>query len=53
MAKRVLKPGGLLAFEHGYEQAEAVQALMRAQGFTGITTFADLSHHPRVTLGKI
>ncbi len=47
----VLRPGGRVLFEHGYEQAPAVARLMRQAGLTGIETRADLADHPRVTMG--
>lgn len=44
-----LEPGGWLLLEHGHDQAGAVQALLRAQGFVGIETRPDLGGHPRCT----
>jgi len=32
-ALRLLRPGGVLALEHGHDQADAVQAILRARGF--------------------
>jgi release factor glutamine methyltransferase len=46
-----LKPSGLLMFEHGWQQAEQVQEILRAAGFGGIETLLDLAGQPRVTLG--
>ncbi len=46
-----LKPGGWLLFEHGYDQAEDVAALMRAAGFAEVESLQDLQGHGRVTLG--
>lgn len=42
-APQWLKPGGWLLLEHGYDQSEAVQALMRQRGFTNIQGRADLA----------
>jgi release factor glutamine methyltransferase len=42
-------PGAWMLLEHGYDQAEAVQALLRAQGFADITTRHDLGGQPRCT----
>lgn len=42
-----LEPGGWLLLEHGFDQAEAVQALLRAQGFVGVQTRCDLAGQPR------
>lgn len=50
-APRHLEPGGALLLEHGHDQAEAVQALLRVQGFTAITTLRDLQGHERVSSG--
>jgi len=47
-----LKPGGWLLFEHGYDQAEGVAALMREACFTAVESLADLQGHDRVTLGR-
>lgn len=47
-----LTPGGWLMLEHGYNQAEAVQALLNAQGFCNVQTLKDLGSNPRVTLGQ-
>ena len=41
--------GAWLLLEHGYDQAEAVQALLRARGFDGIATRRDLGGQPRCT----
>ncbi len=46
-----LIPGGWLLFEHGYQQADAVQALFQQFKFSQISTFNDLNRLPRVTLG--
>ncbi len=46
-----LVPGGWIAIEHGYEQAQAVQAIFRDAGFTDIESVRDLAGHERVTLG--
>ena len=42
-----LEPGGWLLLEHGFDQADAVQALLREHGFTGIQTRRDLAGQPR------
>jgi len=48
-----LKPGGWLLFEHGYDQAESVHALLEAVGFGSIISMQDLAGIPRVAGGKI
>lgn len=47
-----LEPGGWLLLEHGYDQADAVQALLRAAGFTAVGTRHDLAGQPRCTGGQ-
>ncbi|MBV5275638.1 MAG: peptide chain release factor N(5)-glutamine methyltransferase [Lamprocystis purpurea] len=50
-AMRCLRPGGLLAIEHGFAQAEAVRALFNDQGLINPETRRDLAGQDRVTLG--
>jgi len=45
-ARRVLKPGGLLALEIGFGQADAVSHL--ARDWRGVQVFSDLAGIPRV-----
>lgn len=47
-----LSPGGRLWFEHGYDQAAAVAALLGAAGFTDIEQRRDLAGILRVTGGE-
>ena len=47
-----LAPGGWLLFEHGYDQAEAVRALLEAAGLGELVTIADLARIPRVAGGR-
>ncbi len=47
-----LKPGGWLLFEHGYDQADAVAALLCAAGWQAVESLCDLQGHARVTLGQ-
>jgi release factor glutamine methyltransferase len=48
-----LNPGGWLLLEHGYDQAHAVRALLRAAGFLSPDSIQDLAGIPRVTGGTI
>jgi release factor glutamine methyltransferase len=48
-----LKKGGWLLVEHGYDQAEAVHALLEAAGFGSIVSLSDLAGIQRVAGGKI
>ncbi len=46
-----LAPGGWLLLEHGHDQAEAVQALLAAQGFREVQSRSDLAGIARCTGG--
>lgn len=48
-----LSAGGWLLLEHGYDQAEAVVALLKKAGFSDAVALPDLSGVLRVTLGKV
>lgn len=52
-AHALLKPNGWLMMEHGYDQAEQVQALLRAAGFEKVFSSPDLAGILRVTGGQI
>jgi release factor glutamine methyltransferase len=47
-----IAPGGALALEHGYDHAQAVQALLRDAGFGEIASARDLAGIERVTCGR-
>lgn len=49
---RVLRAGGWLFFEHGYDQADDVALLLIDAGFEDLETVPDLGGHTRVTLGR-
>lgn len=46
-----LHKGGMLALEHGFDQAESVKQLLQAQGFKNIIAAKDYGNHDRVTIG--
>ena len=48
-ARPHLVPGAWLLLEHGYDQAEAVQQLLRAAGLEQVQSRADLAGHWRCT----
>jgi len=48
-ARLHLRRPGLLLLEHGYDQADAVQALLRRGGFTRLRCWRDLAGNPRVS----
>lgn len=52
-AANCLHPGGWLIIEHGYDQAEGVQRLFAAAGFTNVSARKDLAGIDRVTLGAL
>ena len=47
-----LRPGGWLLFEHGYDQAQAVRALLETHGYDMVVSCRDAAGHERVTLGR-
>jgi len=52
-ARERLAPGGTLVVEHGYDQADAVRALLAAAGFTDVISQRDLAGIPRVVAGRV
>jgi release factor glutamine methyltransferase len=50
-ARQRLVKGGWLAVEHGYDQSQAVQALLRDAGLTGVVALRDLAGILRVAAG--
>ena len=48
-----LQPGGWLLLEHGWDQGNAVRALMQSADFVEVSTACDLEDRDRVTLGRI
>ena len=51
-ARRYLKPAGHLLIEHGYNQAQQVQAIFNALAYDKVQSYRDLSGQPRVTHGR-
>jgi release factor glutamine methyltransferase len=52
-ARERLVDGGLLAVEHGYDQADAVRALLERAGFGTVTSARDLAGIPRVAVARL
>ncbi|MEX2500260.1 MAG: peptide chain release factor N(5)-glutamine methyltransferase [Wenzhouxiangellaceae bacterium] len=52
-SRRLLAPGGWLLIEHGYNQAEAVRALFRSNGYEQVESKTDLAGIERVTGGRV
>ena len=48
-AQQSLKPGGRLLFEHGWNQAEAIDNLLRQHGYRDIVCYRDLAGRDRIT----
>ncbi|MCG3721619.1 peptide chain release factor N(5)-glutamine methyltransferase [Vibrio cincinnatiensis] len=52
-AREYLLAEGWLLFEHGYEQATAVQTILKELGYQAITTEQDYAGNDRVTLARL
>jgi release factor glutamine methyltransferase len=50
-AAELLRPGGMLAMEIGYRQADDVEAMMLAAGWRDVKRHRDLGGHERVVTG--
>ncbi len=51
LAREYLEDGGWLAFEHGYDQGQAVRDIMNSFGYRQVVTEKDYGGNDRVTLG--
>ncbi|MCQ2450585.1 MAG: peptide chain release factor N(5)-glutamine methyltransferase [Clostridia bacterium] len=51
--KECLRSGGALVFEIGFDQGEAVKAIMEAEGFNDIKIVKDYSENDRVVFGTV
>lgn len=51
-ASQFLKPGGLIAVEHGFDQSESVVDLMKIGGLIDVEVHLDLAGHCRVASGR-
>ncbi len=52
-ARGRLRADGWLLFEHGWAQAQAVQAILRGAGFGDVGTRTDIEGRPRCTGGRL
>lgn len=50
-AQMLLKEGGALIVEHGYDQGEKIREIMQSYGFKNVTTVRDYASVDRVTFG--
>jgi release factor glutamine methyltransferase len=48
---RFLSPGGFVAVEIGYDQAEKVKTALLSYGFADVAAFRDFNDHERVIVG--
>jgi release factor glutamine methyltransferase len=51
-AHKFLKPGGLIAVEHGFDQSESVVDLMKIADLIDVQVHLDLAGHSRVASGR-
>lgn len=51
LSHKCLRQGGMLAVEHGYDQAEGVAQTLMAQGFNIVKSLKDFGNNDRVTFG--
>ena len=51
LSHKCLREGGILAVEHGYDQAEGVSQTLMAQGFNNVKVLKDFGGNDRVTFG--
>ena len=52
-AIKVLKRGGILMLEHGYQQQEEVESIFKRNHFSDILNLKDFQELPRITLGTL
>ena len=52
LAKDYLKENGLIAYEIGYDQGEAVQDILKAEGYCDIELHKDLAGQDRVVIAR-
>ena len=52
-AIKVLKSGGMLMLEHGYQQQEEVENIFKRNHFLDIVNLRDFQELPRITLGTL
>ena len=50
---KVLKNGGILMIEHGYDQKDDVRDIFKKNKFSKITNLKDMQSLPRITIGNL
>ena len=53
VAKKHLKSNGIIAYEIGYDQGEAVQNILQAEGYKEIELYQDLAGQDRVVIARM
>ena len=51
-SRKILKSGGWILIEHGFNQQQAVQTLLKEFGYGEVRGYHDLADHPRIVAGK-
>ncbi|WP_054743506.1 peptide chain release factor N(5)-glutamine methyltransferase [Cellulosilyticum ruminicola] len=51
-AKEILKPGGIIAYEIGYDQGKAVKIMLEEAGYIEVEVYQDLAGKDRVVIGR-
>ena len=52
ISDKILKKGGALIVEHGYDQGPSVREIFEKHGFNNVTTLIDYGGNDRVTFGR-
>ena len=52
-SSKVLKKGGILIIEHGYDQQDDVESIFKKNNFSKIVNLKDLQSLPRITIGTL
>ena len=52
-SRKVLKRGGMLMIEHGYDQQDDVGNIFKKNNFSKIESLKDLQSLPRITIGTL
>ncbi len=53
LAQRIVRPGGQVFFEHGYQQGAGVRDALQQHGFVSVATRNDYSGKERVTVASL
>ena len=52
-SNKILKNGGTLIIEHGYQQQNDVEVIFKRNKFSKIINLKDLQSLPRITIGTL